>query len=319
MRIIPASEIEECMTFRDLVEALRAAFRADVVAPPCHQHDMALPDARAARLLLMPAWTDFQARRTTRGGYVGVKVATRFPDNARHERPNVMGVYMLFSGHTGEPLAVLDGRALTLWRTAAASALAATYLAREDASRLLMVGAGALAPYLIEAHASIRPIRHVLIWNRNPDRARRLAALFRNSTYTVSATEDLEGAAGGADVISCATPAADPLIKGEWLADGCHLDLVGGFRPDTREGDDACIERARIFVDTRPGVLSEAGDIVQPLQSGVLRETDIAADLFELCRGQKAGRRYYNQLTLFKSVGASLEDFAAAQHVFARI
>lgn len=319
MRIITAAEIEECLTFRDLVEALRAAFRADIVVPLRHHHDLVRPDGADATLLLMPAWTDFEAQGNSRTGYSGVKVVSVFPDNTERARPSVMGVYLLMSGHTGEPLAVLDGRALTLWRTAAASALAAGYLAREDASRLLMVGAGALAPYLIEAHAAVRPISEVLIWNRDPQRAERLAAHIRNGKMNVKATTDLEGAARGADVISCATLSCDPLIQGDWLSDGCHIDLVGGFRPDMRESDDVCIERARIFVDTREGTMAEAGDIIRPLESGVLRESDIAADLFELCQGEKAGRRYYSQITLFKSVGTSLEDFAAAQHVFSRI
>lgn len=319
MRIITAAEIEECLSVRDLVEVLRTAFRSEITTPMPHRHRMARPDAADAELFLMPAWTDFQARGDARTGYAGVKISTSFSDNFRHDRPDMMGIYLLLSGHSGEPLAVLDGRALTLWRTAAASALAAGYLAREDSARLLMIGAGALAPYLIEAHATTRPIKHVLIWSRNPERARRLAAHLKSPDYSVTATEDLEGAVRGADLVSCATAAAEPLIRGEWLADGCHLDLVGACRADRRESDDVCIERARIFVDTRAGALAEAGDIVQPLKTGVLKESDITADLFDLCRGQKAGRRYYNQITLFKSVGASLEDFAAAQHVFARV
>lgn len=318
MRIITAAEIEEHLTFRDLVEALRTAFRSGVIAPSAERHVLARPDGADAMLSLMPAWTDFEAQGNSRTGYAGVKIASVFPDNARRDRPTGMGVYVLMSGHTGEPLAVLDGRALTVWRTAAASALAASYLAREDASRLLMVGAGALAPYLIEAHAAVRPISEVLVWNRDPDRARRLAAHIQGSDYSVSPTEDLEGAARGADLVSCATLATEPLIQGEWLSDGCHLDLVGGYRPDMREGDDICIERARIFVDTREGTMTEAGDIMQPLENGSLRESDITADLFELCRGQKAGRRYYNQITLFKSVGTALEDLTAAQYVFSR-
>lgn len=318
MRIITAAEIEECLTVRDLVEVMRAAFRSGITVPEPHRHRMARPDAADGDLVLMPAWTDFQAQGNSRTGYAGVKIATSFADNARIERPDRMGIYLLLSGLSGEPLAILDGRALTLWRTAAVSALAAGYLAREDTSRLLMVGAGALAPYLIEAHAATRPIKHVLIWNRDPERARRLATRLKSPDYSVVATDDLEGAVRGADLVCCATEASDPLIRGEWLADGCHLDLVGACRPDRRESDDVCIERARIFVDTRAGAMSDAGDILQPMAAGVLKESDVTADLFDLCRGRKAGRRYYNQVTLFKSVGASLEDFAAAQHIFSR-
>ncbi|MEP3278370.1 MAG: ornithine cyclodeaminase family protein [Stappiaceae bacterium] len=318
MRVIPAVEINRVLTFRELIECLRAAFRSDTVSPVRHHHGISRPGGEDATLLLMPAWTDFVSQGSTTRGYIGVKLVSVFPDNHIHKRPSVMGTYMLLSGQTGEPLAVFDGQSLTLWRTAAASALASGYLARDDAHRLLMVGAGALAPYLIKAHASVRPISEVIIWNRNPASAEALAGALDLPGISVQASSDLEGAARGADVISCATMSRDPLVQGEWLAPGTHLDLVGGFTPEMRETDDLSVETARLFVDTRAGALQEAGDIVQPLQSGLITEQDIAADLFELCRGTKAGRRHYNQITLFKSVGASIEDLAAAQHIFLR-
>ena len=213
---------------------------------------------------------------------------------------------------------MLDGRALSLWRTASVSALAASYLAREDAGRLLMVGAGALAPYLVQAHAAVRPLQRVLVWNRTPEHALRLALHLRKSGLTADVTEDLEQAVRGADIICCATRASEPLIRGDWLGDGVHLDLVGSTEPDSRESDDDCIDRARLFVDSRGQALERAGDIVLPLRAGRMKDADIAADLFDLCRGEKAGRRYYNQVTLFKPVGTALADFAAASHVFRR-
>jgi ornithine cyclodeaminase len=220
---------------------------------------------------------------------------------------------LLLDGKTGSPLAMIDGPVLTAKRTAAASALAASYLARSDSERLLMVGTGALAPQLVLAHAAVRPICNVLIWGRSPDKAARLAENLNRANFRVEATDDLEAAARGAHVISCATLSPEPLIQGAWLQPGQHLDLVGGYRPDMRETDDAAIRRARVFVDTRAGACTEAGDIVQPLESGVLAPEDIAADLFELTRGERAGRRFYDQITLFKSVGSAIEDLAAAQ------
>lgn len=313
MRVITASEINGSLTFRDLVETLRGAFRADIETPTRHHHTIERAGAAAATLLLMPAWNDFARQGHAARGYIGVKVVSVFPDNAEVGKPSVMGVYLLMSGHTGEPIAVMDGQAVTLWRTAAASALAASYLAREDASKLMMVGAGALAPYLIRAHASVRPIRQVLVWNRNGEAADRLArSLDGFSGISVRATSDLEGGVRGADVISCATLSREPIVRGDWLAEGAHLDLVGAFTPQMRESDDAAVQKARLFVDTRAGALKEGGDIVQPLSAGVIGENDIAADLFELCRGEKAGRRFYDQITLFKSVGTAIEDLAAA-------
>jgi ornithine cyclodeaminase len=223
------------------------------------------------------------------------------------------------SGWTGEPLAFIDGQALTTWRTAATSALASSYLSRSDASRLLMVGAGSLAPRLVEAHAAVRPIREVLVWNRTGERAARLANSLSGHPFQVSATEDLEGAVRGADIVSCATLSAGPLIEGAWLQAGSHLDLVGSYRPDMRESDDECIRRARLFVDDREAALRDAGDLAIPIAAGVIDESDIAADLAELSQGEKAGRRFHDQITLFKSTGTGLADFAAAAHVFARI
>jgi ornithine cyclodeaminase len=207
----------------------------------------------------------------------------------------------------------IDGTALTQRRTAAASALAASYLARPDSERLLLVGTGALAPHLVEAHASVRPIRNVLVWGRNPEKAAKLAHRLDRRTMKVAPTEDLAGAVRGAHVITCATLAKEPLIRGSWLPLGVHLDLVGGFTPAMREADDEAVKRGRVFVDTRAGAVKTAGDIVQPLQAGIIGEDDIAGDLFELTRGTRAGRRYHDQITVFKSVGAALEDLAAAQ------
>jgi len=318
MRIVTASEIDGILTFPELIETLRTAFRGDYVVPGQCRHLIERPDEEDSNLVVMPAWSDFAKRDTVELGYVGVKLVTVFPENERRAMPSIMGIYVLMSGRTGEPIALLDGRTLTLWRTAAASALAARYLARNDAHRLLIVGAGALAPFLARAHMAVRPISEILVWNRSMDAARRLARHLAGFGVSAAATDDLEGAVRGADIVSCATMSERPLIRGTWLHPGHHIDLVGGFRPDMREADDDVMRRARIFVDTREGACRDAGDIVQPLGSGILTARDIAADLFELCRGEKAGRRFYDQITVFKSVGTAIEDLAAAEHVFLR-
>lgn len=305
MRIVGAEELGRLLDDRALIEALRAMFRSGCALPARHHHTVEVPGAPDATLLLMPAW---QA-----GRHVGVKVVTVFPGNNAKGLPAVMGNYLLLDGTSGAPLALIDGQALTARRTAAASALAADYLAREDARTMLMVGTGALAPHLIRAHAVVRTIREVTVWGRTPGKAAALAERFAGSGLAVRAVDDLEAAARTADVISCATLAREPLIRGEWLKPGAHLDLVGGFTPEMREADDVAVERARVFVDTRAGALKEAGDIVQPLANGTLREDAIGGDLFELTRGQRDGRRCGEEITMFKSVGTALEDLAAAQ------
>ena len=305
MRVLGYSEVVAALDFPSLVEALRQIFRAGAEMPVRHHHTIPVPGGSDATLLLMPAW---QA-----GRQIGVKVVTVFPENVERQEPSVMGAYLLLDGRSGKPLAMMDGPGLTARRTAAASALAASYLARPDCERLLMVGTGALAAHLIEAHASVRPIVNVLVWGRNPEKAARLAHRLNRRNLKVAATADLANAVRGAHIVSCATLSDQPLIQGHWLPLGVHLDLVGGFRPDMREADDDCIRRARVFVDTRTGALKEAGDIVQPLAAGTLREDDIAGDLFDLARGNRAGRRFHDQITLFKSVGSAIEDLAAAR------
>ncbi|NNG03712.1 MAG: ornithine cyclodeaminase family protein [Inquilinus sp.] len=311
MRIIGAGDVEAALDYKLLVEKLRQAFRADCTVP-LRQH-LSIPTYgdNPGTLLIMPAW------RT--GRHIGVKLVTVFPDNAQKSLPSIMGTYLLLDGKTGQPQAVIDGPSLTARRTAAASALAAGYLAREDCERLLMVGTGTLAPHLIRAHAAVRPICNVLVWGRSPEKAAKLAKGLDRSDFRVAATEDLEGAMRGAQIVSCATMSREPLIRGDWVQPGTHIDLVGGFTPEMREADDATIGKARVFVDTREGAMAEAGDIVQPLESGVLQEDDIAGDLFDLSRGDRAGRRFYDQITLFKSVGTALEDLAAAQLAFQQV
>ena len=307
MRIFEASAVENALETRELVEALRRGFRGSVTTPPRHHHKINVPGAPEAMLLLMPAWIE--------GRYVGVKIVSVFPGNADRKLDSVQGSYVLLSGQTGQPLASIDGRMLTLRRTACASALAASYLARNDAERLLMIGTGALAPHLILAHAAMRPIREVLVWGRDPAKATALAQRLDGRMLKVRATTDLEGAVGGADVISCATLSKSPLIQGAWLKPGQHIDLVGSYAPDMREADDETIRRSRVYVDTETA-LKESGDLAQPLASGVLTPQQIAGNLAELAQGRVAGRSFHNQITLFKSTGTALEDLAAAVFLY---
>jgi ornithine cyclodeaminase/alanine dehydrogenase-like protein (mu-crystallin family) len=318
MFMISADAVDRALTFGGLVETLRIAFREGAVQPVRHHHTIERPDGAASTLLLMPAWTDFKAAGTSAGGHIGVKVVTVSPDNNEIAKPAVMGLYLLLHGKTGEPQALIDGPRLTQWRTACASALAASYLAREDASRLLLIGAGALSPFLAKAHSAVRPIRHIRIWNRTFANAEKVAASLEAEGLDAEAVDNLDRALGEADIISSATIATAPLVKGALLNPGTHVDLVGGFAPGMRESDDDAVRRARVYVDTRAGATKEAGDIVQPLTSGVLKLDDIVADLHELARGQKKGRGSADEITLFKSVGAALEDLAAGIEVFKR-
>ena len=311
MRVISAAEVQAALDFETLVGRLRDIFRRGAEAPPRHHHEIPISGEAAQTLLLMPAWQP--------GRYVGVKIVTVTPGNNARGLPSVMGAYLLLDGRNGSPSALIDGPMLTLRRTAAASALASAYLSRPDSSKLLMIGTGALAPHLIAAHAAVRPLRDVLIWGRRTAKAQRLAKSIKIGKLRVEATDDLEGAVRGADVVSCATLSREPLVRGDWLSPGQHLDLVGAFRPDMRETDAEVFRRARVFVDTREGALAEGGDLVQAIAAGAFDPADVAADLFELTRGERAGRRFYDQITLFKSTGSALEDLAAAQLTVERV
>lgn len=313
MQPLDDEAVAAALSFPALIEALREAFRGDAEVPVRHHHTVPRSGDPDATLLLMPAWTAQGPDGAP--GPIGTKIVNVFPGNARRGLPAVSGLYLLFDGRTGQPLTAMNAAALTARRTAAASALAADYLARPETARMLMVGAGALAPNLVAAHAAVRPIRRVAVWNHNPQRAAALAARLSAEGFDAAATEDLEGAAREADLISCATLSQAPLIQGGWLQPGCHLDLVGAFTPQMREADDAALRRAAIFVDTRAGASKEAGEIVQGLASGALAEGDIRGDLFELSRGKVPGRRDPGEITLFKSVGTALEDLAAAMLV----
>lgn len=307
LSFIGADEVHAALPYPALIDALRAIFAAGGEAPVRHHHSIPRPGAEDATLLLMPAW---QPGRVT-----GVKLATVSPGNEAQGLPSVQAVYVLFDGVSGRPQAVLDATSLTLRRTACASALAAAWLAREDAAHLVLIGAGALAGHLARAHAAVRPIRRVTIWNRTAGRAERLAGALRAEGFETAVAADRAAAVRAADIVTCCTMSSTPVLEGAWLPEGCHVDLVGGFRPDMREVDDEAVRRARIFVDTRSGAFAEAGDIVQPLSTGVLDESDVEADLFDLAGNRARGRRSASDITLFKSVGSALEDLAAADLV----
>jgi len=311
MITVSREEVSRLLDWPALIDALRDAFAGGFVAPVRHHHTIETSGA-AATLLLMPAWRA--------GEYIGVKIATVFPDNAERSLPAVSASYFLMSAETGSPLAVIEGSELTARRTAAASALASRYLSRKDSARLLMVGTGRLAPNLIAAHCAVRPIERVSIWGRSEARAEALAEEVRRERgIDARAVVDLSAALADTDIVSCATLSRAPLVEGARLAPGTHVDLVGAFTPKMRETDDETIRRASLFVDTYGGAFAEAGDIVQPLAAGVIEKSSVKAELAELVKGSRQGRADAAEITLFKSVGASIEDLAAAILVYRRM
>lgn len=279
-------------------------FVADCVVPTRHAHAMSTPDGAGGTLMLMPAWRV--------GGRMGVKMVTIFPGNATQR---LYSLYTLFDACTGAPLAQMDGDEITARRTAAASALAASFLARADAAHLLIVGAGRVSSLMAEAMRVVRPITRIQIWNHQPEAATTLAALLRTQGLDAGATPDLAYAARKADIISCATLSTGPLIHGAWLQPGTHLDLIGSFAPHMRETDAACFANARVFVDTDEA-LAKSGDILDAIAARQFSPKQLQATLTQLCRTPTLGRKNVQEITLFKSVGTALEDLAAAELVY---
>jgi ornithine cyclodeaminase/alanine dehydrogenase-like protein (mu-crystallin family) len=287
-------------TYGDYVEALRGAFKGGVTAPP----RFVANTNEVTTLMLMPAWNK---------AFTGIKLLTVKSDNAALGLPNVQAAYMLLDNATGAPVALMDGTELTRRRTAAASALAADYLARKDAQTLLLVGAGKLAPHFARAHAAIRPIKRVMIYNRTHAKAEAVAQEIGGEAVT-----DLQKAMGEADIVTGITTPSGAVIMGAWVRPGTHIDLVGAYQPEMRETDGAAVGMARVYVDTRDGALHEAGDLLMAQKEGHFKWADIQGDLFELTRGKMLGRKTESEVTLFKSSGTALEDLAAAAMVYLR-
>ncbi len=308
MRYFDAETIRDRLPWPRMLDALDAMLQQDIAAPLRANYRIEVPGAPDASLLLMPAW------RT--GARIGVKLVTVFPGNRDLGLRAVNAVYALFDARDGVPLALFDGEELTARRTAGASAYAARFLARRDARHLVMVGAGRQARGLVEAHRVVRPIERVSLWSRTPGHADAAARDMARDGLPVVPVRDLEAAVRTADIVSCATLSTLPLVQGEWLAPGVHLDLVGAFRAAMRETDDTAIARADVIVvDDRTAALAEGGDLVQAIRSGAIAEACIAAELRDFARGVHPGRTRDGEITVFKSVGFALEDLAAAKAV----
>jgi ornithine cyclodeaminase/alanine dehydrogenase-like protein (mu-crystallin family) len=286
---------------------LRGFFVRGCDVPARHHHTIPVPGEPDATLLLIPSWQ----QKSEQDGLLGIKLVAVFPGNAARKMPALTSVYLLFDSGTGVQLATIAGDVLTARRTAATSALAASYLARDDATNLLILGSGRIASILPEAYRAVRDIRRIGVWNVNTDSAARMVARLRDAGMDAAVVSDLEHAVRTADIITSATLATSPLIKGEWLQAGVHVDLIGAFTPAMRESDDSVITRSAIFVDTYDA-LHEAGDLVHPIKAGILSRGDVKGSLAELCNGAISGRRSRDEITTFKAVGTALADLAAA-------
>ena len=304
---INKEQIQKHLSYEQMIRVLRQGFAELAEVPLRHHHTLG---QSSDEFLLMPAWNK---------KIIAVKLITVYPENPALGLDAIGGVIVLFDREHGQPLAMMDAGAITVIRTAAASALASSYLSRADSTSLLMVGAGALASHLIKAHLSVRNINHVHVWARDQNKTEKFVAQLSASMphgVSLSVVDNLQKVVAESDIISMATRATKPLIMGEWLSSGTHLDLVGSYRKDMREVDNDAVCGAALFADTKAGVLAEAGDIIIPINDKVINENHIQAELSELCAGLHGGREQVGQTTMFKSVGTALEDLLAAKTIY---
>ncbi len=285
------------------------------------EHDLPVTDRQVVRDRAPSPNTFSTLTAWNPGKYIAVKLVGLFPGNSElaSPQPGVQGLVALFDGSTGRPLMTCDGAALTGVKTAADSALAMDILSRRDSSTLLLVGAGGLATEFATAARVVRPsINRILVWNRSSGRAEKLAAALSETHCVCEAVTNLAAALPEADIVSALTASDTPVVLGQSIRTGAHIDLVGSYLPELREADDDLIIRAgRIYVDTKSDC-GKSGDISQPLASGVLTENMIAGDLFDLCAGKVPGRRDHADITVFKNIGGAHLDLAVAAELYER-
>ena len=306
MQIFNAKDTKKKLPYGKLINALHEVFSSGADAPLRHHHSMKRNDEEDATLLLMPAWTDGCQ-------FGGVKIVNVTPGNRTRNMPAIFASYLVFDEKTGKHLAILDGAVLTARRTAAASALAASYLARANSERLLVVGAGKVGKEIPYAYQEKFDLAKVIVWNRTLAQSEFLVGELNNNGFNAEVSTDLENAVKSTDIISVATLVTEPLIKGEWLKPGQHLDLIGAFTPTMREVDDAAISLSKVYIDT-DAALKECGEMIIPLNNGTLSTSDICGTLYDLCQNPPSSRGV-NDITLFKAVGVAIEDLAAAKVV----
>ncbi|MBP0617829.1 ornithine cyclodeaminase family protein [Jiella mangrovi] len=301
MKVIGFEEADGRLTWPMVVEALEAGHR--LAAP---QIGDLLIGSGENKMLNRAAWID--------GLGIALKSVTVFPGNPRADppRPSVQGSVLLFDPETGAPNAVVDGGLVTKWKTVGDSLLGAKLLASREPKTLLVCGAGNVAANLVAGYQAIFPsIGTILVWNRTTSRAEELVASFDDDAATVCVAADLAEAAAAADIVSTATMASDPFLKGAWLTPGTHVDLIGAYTPDMREADDAVMTGGEIFVDSKKTTIGHIGEIQIPLDAGTITQADILGDLSDIIM-EKAGRSGPDAITVFKNGGGAHLDLMVA-------
>lgn len=305
-------DVESVLTIENALEAVEGAFREH------GQGSVNMPLRAAIRnvkengaVLFMPAHVEAM-------GALGVKVVAVYPDNpSKYNLPTILGVVLLNDPKSGEPIAIMDGAYLTAARTGAASGVATKYLAKNDASKVGIIGTGVQGRTQIAAVCKVRPIRSVKAYDISPERlntfCKEMSARFHIQVAPVNGAEE---AVRGSEIVITSSSSKIPVVFGEWLSEGTHVNAIGSHTPDARELDVTVIKRAKLIVDSREAALKEAGDIMIPIAEGIISQDHIHAELGEVITGKKNGRESDREITVFKSQGLAIQDVSTARKVY---
>lgn len=309
MKIIDANAVHAALSYPSLIDALQAAYAKKYNMPP--RNVFLLDDQGGSHdaFALLPSWNDET---------IGVKAFTYFPDNPKPQYQSLYSKILLFDRKHGEPLALVDGTTVTFWRTGGISGLASNLLSRPDSETLLLLGTGNLASYIIRAQASVRPLKHVLVWGRTRANAEKVVHNVSPLLPGVqcSVIEDVQEACGRADIVVSATGSHEPVVKGAWIKEGTHTDFIGNHHATKRECDTALVIKSKVYADSRDNCFREAGEILVPISEGVFKKESVVGQLSEMCAGTVPLRKDAKEITLFKSIGMALSDLVAASQVY---
>jgi len=305
MKIITAEDVHAQLAYPDLVDALQEAFAGSFSMPPRQVYALDESPANHDAFAVLPSWND---------ELIAVKSFTYFPDNPKPAYASLYSKILLFDRKHGQPLALVDGTSVTFWRTAGVSGLASRLLSREDSKTLLLLGTGNLAPYIIRAQLSVRPIERVMVWGRTPANAQRVVQQVADEFDAVdfSVADDLQAACGLADIVVSATGSHEPLVLGDWIKPGTHTDFIGNHHATKRECDTALVVKSKVYADSYVNCFKEAGEVLVPISENAITKDHVVGELTEMCSGSVKLRESDDEITLFKSIGMAMSDLVGA-------
>ena len=305
MKILTAEDVHAALSYPAMVDALQEAYSGSFNMPPRQVFLLDDQPENHDAFAVLPSWND---------ELVAVKSFTYFPDNPKPKYASLYSKIMLYDRKHGQPLALVDGTSVTFWRTAGISGLASRLLSREDSKTLLLLGTGNLAPYIIRAQLSVRPIDRVMVWGRTLANAQAVVEQLakENDAVRFEVADDLQAACGEADIIVSATGSHEPLVLGDWVRPGTHTDFIGNHHATKRECDTALVAKSKVYADSYVNCFKEAGEVLVPIDEGAISKDHVVGELMQMCSGAVALRESEDEITLFKSIGLALSDLVGA-------